>query len=93
MRPGTGPESRKLLCYTLMLPLLASNSRVTQMLKREKGLGKRKKRILRFRDNTREIVTESWRKGLEHMGKGVPWIRSWRQHGKGERGPQGKERV
>lgn len=41
----------------------------------------------------REIVMESWRKGLHHIEKGAPWIRSWRQHGKGELGPQGKERM
>lgn len=42
MRPGTRPERKKLLCYTLMLPLLASNSRTIQMLKKEKGFRRRK---------------------------------------------------
>lgn len=41
----------------------------------------------------REIVKENWRKGLEHIGKEAPWIRSWRQQGKGELEPQGKEHV
>lgn len=40
-----------------------------------------------------EITMNSWRKRLEHIRKFAPWIRSWRQHGKGELGPQGKEGV
>lgn len=91
MRPGTGPERKKLLCYTLMLPLLASNSRTTQMLKKEKGFGRRKDIEIQrqYERNCDGELEERTGAHQERSSLDQELDTAW----EGELGPQGKQHV